>query len=388
MDILPTRLSLLGLAALTLPWLVSDRALAKNQPLSGETPVVQSQAGVSADSALASIETDASSSIPTALLSPPLSASLPMVSSPVSSPAAPTFHAQAIPSSTPLDEDPLVNPLDDGFLTPAAIPSDQVSEELDDEVGELRPLPESNQSSPSQTPPQPNGQLLIRSSAFSSSNVTGNDLTSTDDIAIVNGVTLLVTPKLGNKTRLIATAGGGLTRFATAGENNYNSLDFSLGVQQRFTDTTYGQIGWVNNQLYSTESGDRTLSDNNARLIIGRQDQLDENLRLDTSYELRARFTDPDDRSRISNTLGTRLRYDFSPDWQSSLGYRLAFNEFTQNGRADTTHQIQAATTYTPTRDTFVSGFASYSFGRSSEPTVDLRNLSFGVGVGINLPLF
>ena len=255
-----------------------------------------------------------------------------------------------------LDDPLLDDPLSDGFLDPDATSDGSTSEELDDELGELRPLPTPTQT---QRPPQPNGQLLLRSSAFTSSNVTGNELTAEGDVVFVNGATLLLTPKLGPETRLVATAGGGLTRFASEGENNYNSLGVSVGVQQRLSDTTYGQLGWVNSQLYSVDSGDRTLSDNSARLLIGRQDQLDEKLRLDSSYELRARFTDPDSRSRISNTLATRLRYDFSRDWQASLGYRLAFSEYTQNGRADTTHQLQAATTYTPTRDTFVTGFAS-----------------------------
>ena len=329
MGISSNKTYLLAIAAFALPWVVSDRAVANSPP------------------------------------------------------PEPAFYTQAITSPALPDENPLEDPLSDGFLTPENAPSALDSDELDDEVGEIRPLP-----APRKTPSQPKGQLLIRSSTFTSSNVTGSDLTSDGDIVFVNGATLLVTPKLGPTTRLIATAGGGLTRFATEGENNYNSLDFSLGVQQRLSERTYAQIGWVNNQLYSLETGDRTLSDNSARLLVGRQDQLNKKLRLDSSYELRARFADPDERSRISNTLGTRLRYDLSPDWQSSLGYRLAFIEYTQNGRADTTHQFQAATTYTPTNNTFVTGFATYSFGRSSETTVDLDNLSFGVGAGINLPLF
>ena len=263
--------------------------------------------------------------------------------------------------------------------------SSQTLDELDEEVGELKPLPAPRQT---QRPPQPNGQLLIRSSTFSSSNVTGSDINTEGDIVFTNGATLLLTPKLGESTRLIATAGGGLTRFATEGENNYNSLDLSVGVQQRFTETTYGQIGWVNNQLYNVDTGEHTLSENSARLLVGRQAQLDKKLRLDSFYELRARFSDPEERSRISNTLGARLRYDFSADWQGSFGYRPAFSDYTQNGRSDTAHQVQAATTYTPTQDTFITGFAAYSFGNSSEAAVDLSNLSFGVGVGLNIPLF
>ena len=362
-----TKTGLVTLLAIALPFGVSDRASADSEPLAN--PTIHQQADTFPLNTSTAINAE-SSILESSTLIPTVS-SLP----------SPTFHAQ----STPLEADPLTDPFDDGFLTPENAPADQSLEALEDEVGEIRPLPAPEQT---QRPPQPNGQLLIRSSAFTSSNVTGSELNADGDLVFVNGATLLVTPKLGPETRLVATAGGGLTRFATEGDNNYNSLDFSAGVQQRFTDTTYGQIGWVNSQLYSVATGEHTLSENSARLLLGRQDQLAEKLRLDTSYELRSRFADPDDRSRISNTLATRLRYDFSSDWQGSMGYRLAFSEYTQNGRADTTHQLQAATTYTPTQDTFVTGFASYAFGNSSEATADLSNLSFGVGVGVNLPLF
>lgn len=278
---------------------------------------------------------------------------------------------------------------DDDFLTPD--PTDPIfnSEEAAAEVGEIQIFSPEAQTPATAIRRQPNGQLLLRSSAFTSSNTTASSGDQTDDIVFVNQATFLVTPKLGPETRLIATAGGGLTRFADEGDNNnYNTLGFSLGVQHRLTERMYGQLGWVNTQLYSAVSGDRTLSDNSARLLIGRQDQLDTKLRLDTAYELRARFTDPSDRSRIGNSLSANLRYDVSPDWQASLGYRLALNDYTQNGRFDTAHRLQAATTYTPTQDTFVTGFASYSFGDSSANDIDLENLSFGLGIGVNLPLF
>jgi hypothetical protein len=277
---------------------------------------------------------------------------------------------------------------DDGFLTPDPNAEFLEAEDLATELGEIQPLPQTAQASGRPSDGQPNGQLLLRSSVFSSSNVTGATGATADDLVFVNQATLLATPALGPDTRLIATAGGGLTRFANEGGNNYNSLGFSLAVQQRLTPTTYAQVGWVQDQLFDTGSGDRTLMDNSARALIGRQDQLTEKLRLDTSYELRARFTDPAERSRIGNSLGLQLRYDLDPNWQTALGYRLALDEYTQNGRADTLHQLQAATTYLPSQETFVTGFAAYAFGNSSESTVDLSNLSFGLSMGVNLRLF
>ncbi|MEL7141709.1 MAG: hypothetical protein AAGL08_05750 [Cyanobacteria bacterium J06573_11] len=309
-----------------------------------------------------------------------------------------TFTAQGLeepldplspPLIEPFSEPPIAPaesaPAEDDFFSLENSTSGPTDEEIESEVGDIQPLPRPRQA---QTPPQPNGQLLLRSSAFTSSNVTGSALTSTGDAVFSNQATFIVTPKLGPDTRLIATAGGGLTRFANEGENNYNSLGISIGVQQRFSDTTYGQLGWVNDQLYSIATGENALSDNSARLVLGRQDELADNLRLDTAYELRARFTSPVERSRISNSVSTRLRYDFSADWQAALSYRLSFSEYTQNSRSDTSHQIQAATTYAPTKDTFVTGFASYAFGNSSATSAELDNLSFGIGIGVNLPLF
>lgn len=280
----------------------------------------------------------------------------------------------------------LPDPIEDDFLTPTPDDSALDSEDLEADLGEIRVL---SGSAPSQAARrQPVGQLLLRSSAFTTSNATASDLTPTGDTVFNNQATLLLTPKLGPNTRLIATAGGGLTQFATEGDNNYSSLGLSVGVQQRLDRSTYAQFGWVHDQLFDTGEGDRLLTDNSARLLVGRQDQLAEKLRLDTAYELRARFTDPADRSRISNSLGLRLRYDLADDWQGALGYRLALSDYTQNGRFDTTHQLQATTTYTPTQDVFVTGYASYLFGNSSATAVELENLSFGIGVGVNLPLF
>jgi hypothetical protein len=124
------------------------------------------------------------------------------------------------------------------------------------------------------------------------------------------------------------------------------------------------------------------------QLIVGRQDQLGKQLRLDSFYELRASFTNPNEDSRVANTIGTRLRYDISPQVQGALDYRLSFKNFTQVDRSDTEHQISALVIYNINPDVFLAGSASYLFGRSSNAAIDLNNLSFGLTLGFNLPLF
>ena len=257
-------------------------------------------------------------------------------------------------------------------------------EDTQAEIGEIRIL-----NTPAATARrQPDVQLLLRSSVFSSSNITSLSTFSPSDNVFINSGLLLATPKLGETTRLIASAGGGLVRFANQGDSNYNLLNFNIAVQQRIAPGTYGQLGWVQENLYRQGSGDRLLQDNSIQLIVGRQDQLGQQLRLDSFYELRASFTNPDDQNRVANTLGARLRYDLTPKLQGALDYRLTFKNFTQVDRADTEHQISALAIYNISPDVFVSGTVSYLFGRSSSAAIDLNNLSIGVSLGWNVPLF
>ena len=120
----------------------------------------------------------------------------------------------------------------------------------------------------------------------------------------------------------------------------------------------------------------------------GRQDSLAERLRLDSSYEVRARFTDPSEQQRIVNSLGARFAYDVTPKLRTGVEYRLVLEDFTQQNRFDVEHVAKLTTTYNFSRDVFLNGFFSYLFGSSSDDSIDINNLSFGLNIGINLPLF
>lgn len=278
--------------------------------------------------------------------------------------------------------DPVTSPID---RAPTETPNPPESESTKSELGEIRII---NRPLRPQVRRQPDVQLLIRSSVFSSSNITGLDSPKFSDTVFINSAQLLATPKLGETTRFIAAAGGGITRFATQGDSNYNFVSYNVAVQQQLAPRTFGQLGWVQDTLYQNEDGRRLLRDNAIQLIVGRQDRLGEQLRLDSFYELRASFSNPDDQSRVANTVGTRLRYDITPTVQGALDYRLTLRNFTQVDRFDTEHQISALFIYNISPDVFLAGSASYLFGRSSSSAVDLNNLSFGLNLGINLPLF
>jgi hypothetical protein len=279
--------------------------------------------------------------------------------------------AQLDPVASPLDRAPEtdISPLD--------------PEDTQSELGEIEIIDQ-----PVQTRRQPDVQVLVRSSVFSSSNITALEVLRQSDTVFTNTAHLLITPKLGENTRLIASAGGGIVRFASEGDSNYNLEQYNVAVQQRLAPGTFGQFGWVQDTLRRPGSGDLLTRDNAVQLIVGRQDQLGKQLRLDSFYELRSSFTNPNEDSRITNTIGTRLRYDISPKVQGALDYRLSFKDFTQVERSDTEHQISALVIYNINPDVFLAGSASYLFGRSSNAAIDINNLSFGLSLGFNLPLF
>lgn len=277
-------------------------------------------------------------------------------------------------------------PTDDDFLKPDLEDKPLNPEDVESELGEIRIIqPQWAQPRPRR---RPSAQLLLRSAAFTSSNITGLEAIQESDNLLTNSASVLVTPKLGPETTLVAAAGYGLTRFPDEGDSNYDFLNLSVGVQQQLNRATYAQLGWVQRQLYSEDSGARLLLDNSLRFIIGRQDQLADKLRLDSFYELRARFTDPNDRNRLGNTLGARLRYDITPQLSSFLGYQLRLDDFTRVARFDARHQIRAATTYSVNRTVFVGGSLSYLFGSSSDSAIDLENFSAGLSLGVNIPFF
>jgi Putative beta-barrel porin 2 len=259
-------------------------------------------------------------------------------------------------------------------------------QDVEDELGEIKIIAPRQQQPPQRR--QPDVQILLRSSVFNSSNITGFEAFQPSDTVFINSATLLATPKLGEATRLVAAASGGLVRYADQGNFNYNYLNFNVGIQQRIARGMYGQLGWVQERLYRDGSGDRLLLDDSVRFTIGRQDQLDNRLRLDSFYELRASFATPSDQNRVANSLGARLRYDITPQLQGALDYRLSLRDFTQQDRFDTQNQIGLEAIYNINSDLFISGSASYLFGSSSDPLVDLDNFSVGINIGLNVPLF
>ncbi|MBD2311811.1 outer membrane beta-barrel protein [Desertifilum sp. FACHB-1129] len=282
----------------------------------------------------------------------------------------PTFTLQAQQPSLDFPLDAPLQPID---------PLD-----IEAELGDIEILP----SPLDLVPPQvPTLELLLRSSTFNSSNVFARE-DARSDLVFVNSLLLVATPQLGPQTRLVAGIEGGLVRFANEGEMNYNLVRFTAGIQQQLASRMYGQLSWVQDRVYQADDGDRFLLQDTARLLIGRQDPLSEQWRLDSFYELSASFASPSSRNQIMNALGVRFRREITSDLEGTLDYRLSLEDYTKTNRFDIKHQVGAALYYNISPRFLIGGSVSYLFGSSSRAAVDVNNFSIGVNLGVNLPLF
>ena len=268
-------------------------------------------------------------------------------------------------------------------------------QEIDPELGLprlreriLEPLP-----SPSAAR-QPSVYLITRVDYFRTTNVFSG-IDPVDDGLIRSGLTLFYAPAIGRNTYLVTSIDGNLVRYGNLGNLNYNELRLRAGVLQRLTPRTFGEIGWSNQQLFATREGlqdafrgDRFLNDHAIRFELSRQDALSKKLSLNTFYQFRASFADPNDRSRLINSFITSLSYGLSPNLQTAIDYQLAWSHFTQQPRDDVYHQLVARLTYTITAQSQLNVFSGFSFGHSSDSRINFDGFILGVGVVLNLPLF
>ncbi|XHX79857.1 MAG: outer membrane beta-barrel protein [Stenomitos frigidus ULC029] len=262
--------------------------------------------------------------------------------------------------------------------------------ELDPELGclPLQPL------QPAPSARQPMVYLIGRLDYFRSSNVF-SAVDPVDDGLIRPGLTLFTAPALGRNTYFIGSIDGNFIRYNTQSQIDYNELRFRAGIFQRLSPTMFGEIGWSNQQLFIASSkipglpiGRRFLNDHAIRLELSRRDQLNKRLALNTFYQLRLSFADPDSRSRVLNSFIASLSYDVQSKLQVGLDYQFALANFTAVKRDDQYHQLAARLTYTAFRNTQLNVFVGYSFGNSTDPTIDFNSLILGVSLTLNLGLF
>ncbi len=257
----------------------------------------------------------------------------------------------------------------------------------------VTPLPFPNE------PPRPPARsavvyLLPRIEYFRSSNVL-SAIDPVDDGLFRPGITLFAAPPLGPNTFFVAAATGNLARYDEQKQVNYNELLFRAGIYQRLSPTMFGEIGWANQQLFIGSDdligfprGTKFLDEHAIRLELSRRDALTPRLILNSFYQLRVSFSNPAERSRLINSLNLSLLYDIQPNLQAGLDYQFSFAHYTRASREDEYHQIGVRLIYTAFRNVQFSLLTGYSFGRSTDPTVDFNGLVFGISIGATLGLF
>ncbi len=236
-------------------------------------------------------------------------------------------------------------------------------------------------------PRQPSVYLLGHAGYLRSNNIfSGTD--PVDDGLLRSGLTLLAAPSLGPRTSLFASVNGNVIRYEEQSEFDYDELRLNLGVRQQIGSRNYGEVGWNNRQLFTQDGGDRFLNEHSGYLELGRRDSLTEQLTLDTFYQFRLSFADPNNRSQAINSVGASLSYNPNPSLQAALDYQFALATFTERDRQDEYHQLIARLTYTMSPNSRLYVFGGHSFGASSDRNIDFDGLIFGVGLNVNFTLF
>jgi hypothetical protein len=299
-------------------------------------------------------------------------------------------------------------------IAPKAIPlTDNEKDDDEDTVPEpegMRLITPNNLSlqgsQPVNTTPAAEWQLKLglTSAVRTNSDVADTALGSSaaTDTFFYNGATLSAMPKLGETTRLSANINGGFIRYDGDAVNDYDTLNANLGVFQQLGANMSGDLGWRYAQYYVAADpliqNPRDLQEQGVRLALRRTDRLPSDFFLNSTYEFQANFSDPVDRSRISNYFTAGLGYYFPNNFKGTVSYGLKHDDYTRRTINDnaTRHELQAQVSYQATKYINLAGTVSYLFGESidllrnpssDDAANDLSNLSFGFRIGVNLPL-
>lgn len=230
--------------------------------------------------------------------------------------------------------------------------------------------------------------LIGRVDYFNSNNILLDDFDPVNDQIARAGLSLLAVPNLGQHTQLIASISGDVAVYRDLTDLNYNDLEFRAGIRQQLFPRTYGEISWKNSQFFDANTGDRFLNDHSIFLSLSHRAYLAPQLSLDGFYELRLGFSDPSDRSRITNSLGASLNYSVQSNLDVGLDYQFSLTDFTQHSQQDSYHQITAEVSYDLNTNTRISVYGGFSFGQSSDPTIDFNSAVFGAVFDVFVPLF
>ncbi len=254
-------------------------------------------------------------------------------------------------------------------------------DDLDPDLGRLRLRPLALP-----TPPPPPALYLLGNVGYFRSNNIFAGIDPVDDGLIASRISLLAVPSLGTDTSIVMLLSGGIVRYDTRPQADYNELRTYVGLSQKLFDNTYGEVGWRSQYLFDRAGGDRFLNDQALYLALSRQDFLSPQLTIDSSYQFRRSFADPESRNQTIHALTASLGYGFQPNLRLDLSYQLAWATFVQQPRDDTYHQVTMRLSYGTLNTGRISIFAGQSFGTSSSPTIKFDGFLMGISVDIGLP--
>jgi hypothetical protein len=260
------------------------------------------------------------------------------------------------------------------------------------EFREQPPLP---QIEPPVAKFKPIGLLQAHVGYFNTSNVFSSNVDTREDGLIFSGLTLASAYlPLGAKTYLNGSIDGNLIRYVNQSQYDYNQVKFNLGIYQQLSPRMYGEIGWSNQQLFSARSsdflqaGDRFLSENSLKLSLGRRDYFTKTLMLDSSYEFSLNFAEPNNRSRIINSLLVSLNYYLQKPLEVGLNYQLNWSEFTERQRDDQYHRLFGHLIYRLSDSSNVNLQGGVSFGDSTDKNINFDTWFFSINYNLEIGKF
>ncbi len=202
------------------------------------------------------------------------------------------------------------------------------------------------------------------------------------------GLGLYLAPRVSDSTSLYGIIETNIARYNEFSVINYNEVQLQVGLRQRLSPRTYAQIGWRNQRLYSPGYREKLFGAQYIDTLISHRSIFTPKTWLDSFYQIRLGFADPEAASRFRQTFTLSLNYGVSRDWRTSLLYQLDFDDYTQIARYDTYQQVLGVVSYNLTPESRISVFGGTRFGRSSSPNISLDDTFYGAGLNVNVSLF
>lgn len=242
---------------------------------------------------------------------------------------------------------------------------------------------------------KPIGNLQARLGYYHTNNIFSSDIDPIEDGLIFYGLRIAsVYFPIGSQTYLNGSIDGNLIRYVDQSIFSYNQIKFDLSVYQQLSPRIYGAIGLSNQQFFYVnnsdrfQAGDRFLGENSLRLLLVRQDPLTSALTLNSLYEFKANFSDPDSRSRIINSGLISLNYKLQQSLRIGVNYQLNLSNFTQRTRTDYYHRLFGQLSYQTSNFSNLNLQTGLTFGGSTDTNIDFDGWFFSINYNWQLGQF